>query len=243
MRGSNSGGLTDAGMDVIMADMGIFVLILKEIWHRKVNFVLACLAVVTAVTLFIGFSTAGKASERETARLMLSMGYNMQIKHQTGTRPTGLGAPAHGTTTIRHNVFSKANNASTGGSARPNLLVGHWPLSGDGADDVYEIYGNFFYQNPTGEPLFQGEGNIALYDNLFVNTIASANYEEAVWIVPHNELARRFRDLAGTIKQTVAALADAVVFMVSGVPLVVKGADPAAAGPDGSSDEAEGALS
>ncbi|MHC4743659.1 MAG: ABC transporter permease [Planctomycetota bacterium] len=59
--------------------MGIFVLILKEIWHRKVNFVLACLAVVTAVTLYIGFFTAGKASERETARLMLSMGYNMQI--------------------------------------------------------------------------------------------------------------------------------------------------------------------
>lgn len=59
--------------------MGILALILKEIWHRKVNFVLSCLAVVTAVTLFIGFFTAGKASERETARLMLSMGYNMQI--------------------------------------------------------------------------------------------------------------------------------------------------------------------
>ena len=59
--------------------MSIFVLILKEIWHRKVNFLLAWLAVVTAVTLFIGFFTAGKASERETARLMLSMGYNMHI--------------------------------------------------------------------------------------------------------------------------------------------------------------------
>ncbi len=27
-------------------------------------------------------------------------------------------------TIIRHNVFSKANNAATGGNARPNLLVG-----------------------------------------------------------------------------------------------------------------------
>jgi len=62
-----------------MGGMAIISLILKEIWHRKVNFVLGCLAVVTAVTLFIGFFTAGKASERETARLMLSMGYNMQI--------------------------------------------------------------------------------------------------------------------------------------------------------------------
>ena len=59
--------------------MSTLALILKEIRHRKVNFILAWLAVVTAVTLFIGFFTAGKASERETARLMLSMGYNMHI--------------------------------------------------------------------------------------------------------------------------------------------------------------------
>ena len=67
------------GYKPILHFMSIFVLILKEIWHRKVNFLLAWLAVVTAVTLFIGFFTAGKASERETARLMLSMGYNMHI--------------------------------------------------------------------------------------------------------------------------------------------------------------------
>ena len=59
--------------------MSVIALILKEIWHRKVNYVLAVLAVVMAVTLYIGFFTAGKASERETARLMLSMGYNMHI--------------------------------------------------------------------------------------------------------------------------------------------------------------------
>ena len=52
--------------------------------------------------------------------------------------------------------------------ARPSLLVGHFPLTGAGRNDVYEIYGNFFWQNPT-EALFQGEGNIALYDNVFVN--------------------------------------------------------------------------
>jgi ABC-type lipoprotein release transport system permease subunit len=59
--------------------MSIVGLILKEIRHRKVNFVLGLLAVMTAVALFIGFFTAGAASERETARLMLSMGYNMHI--------------------------------------------------------------------------------------------------------------------------------------------------------------------
>lgn len=103
-----------------------------------------------------------------------TIGYNIQIKHQTGSRPTDLGMPTSGTTIIRHNVFSKANNASTGPNARPNLLVGHWPLSGAGVSDVYQIYGNFFYQNPTGESLFQGEGNVALYNNLFVNTVGHA---------------------------------------------------------------------
>ena len=57
--------------------------------------------------------------------------------------------------------------------ARPSLLVGHFPLTGAGRNDVYEIYGNFFWQNPT-EALFQGEGNIALYDNVFVNDFGDA---------------------------------------------------------------------
>ncbi|MFB0524100.1 MAG: ABC transporter permease [Phycisphaerae bacterium] len=54
-------------------------LILKEVIHRKGNFLLSLLAVVAAVALFISFFTASKASERETARLMLSMGYNLHI--------------------------------------------------------------------------------------------------------------------------------------------------------------------
>ncbi|HEX41308.1 MAG TPA: FtsX-like permease family protein [Phycisphaerales bacterium] len=54
-------------------------LIFKEIRHRLMNFLLAVLAVVTAVTLYIGFYTASLAAERETARLMLSMGYNLRI--------------------------------------------------------------------------------------------------------------------------------------------------------------------
>lgn len=99
-----------------------------------------------------------------------SIGYNMQIKHQNG-RPNFPNIPTgDNQTIIRHNVFSKANNASTGGDARPNLLVGHWPLSGPGSDDLYLIYGNFFYENRTPEALFQGTGNIALYDNIFVST-------------------------------------------------------------------------
>jgi len=54
-------------------------LILKEIIHRKANFLLGLSAVVAAVALFISFFTASNASQRETARLMLSMGYNLHI--------------------------------------------------------------------------------------------------------------------------------------------------------------------
>jgi ABC-type lipoprotein release transport system permease subunit len=54
-------------------------LIFKEIRHRKTNFTLSVLAVTVAVALFISFFTAGQASERETARLMLQMGYNLHI--------------------------------------------------------------------------------------------------------------------------------------------------------------------
>ncbi|HYG63420.1 MAG TPA: hypothetical protein VEL74_12620 [Thermoanaerobaculia bacterium] len=121
-----------------------------------------------------------------------TLGYNVQIKHQK-SRATGIGIPAAGTTVIRHNVFSKANNSLTGTAARPNLLVGHWPLSGAGSTDTYQIYGNLFYQNP-GEALFQGEGNIALHDNLFVNHL-----NRAVRIQRHNNLPRKVDVYRNTI--------------------------------------------
>ncbi len=101
-----------------------------------------------------------------------TIGYNMQIKHQD-SRATGLGMPASAQTVIRHNVFSKAQGSSTGVDARPNLLVGHWPLTGPGANDVYLVYGNFFHENPS-EALFQGTGHVALYDNLFLNDFGDA---------------------------------------------------------------------
>lgn len=42
-------------------------------------------------------------------------------------------------------------------------------------------------------------------------------------IVPAFELGRRYRDLLGELNQRVAALADHVVLMVAGLPLVLKG--------------------
>jgi adenosylcobinamide kinase/adenosylcobinamide-phosphate guanylyltransferase len=53
-------------------------------------------------------------------------------------------------------------------------------------------------------------------------TLCVAN-EVGLGIVPDNALARRFRDLAGRCNQTFAAAADTAVFMVSGIPLCIKG--------------------
>lgn len=110
-------------------------------------------------------------------------GYNMQIKHQN-PRPDVPGLSAHDTTIIRHNVFSKQGGAPPEG-ARPNLLLGHWPLSGSGVDDQYVVYGNFFHDNPT-EALMQVEGNVAIYANVLFNPSGSG-----LNVQPHNDVPRR----------------------------------------------------
>ncbi|MEW6187170.1 MAG: bifunctional adenosylcobinamide kinase/adenosylcobinamide-phosphate guanylyltransferase [Thermodesulfobacteriota bacterium] len=47
---------------------------------------------------------------------------------------------------------------------------------------------------------------------------------EVGWgIVPENTLARTFRDLSGRLNQSIAQIADRVILMVAGLPLVMKG--------------------
>lgn len=53
-------------------------------------------------------------------------------------------------------------------------------------------------------------------------TILVSN-EVGLGIVPDHPLGRRFRDAAGRLHQHLAARADRVLFMVAGLPLVVKG--------------------
>ncbi len=47
---------------------------------------------------------------------------------------------------------------------------------------------------------------------------------EVGWgIVPDNPLSRTFRDMSGRLQQEIAQIADQVILMVAGIPLVVKG--------------------
>ncbi len=101
-----------------------------------------------------------------------TVGYNMEIKWQK-PRPQVEGMPTlPQSTIIRHNVFIKNDRPSPDGD-RPNLLVGGFPDSGPGSDDLYVIYGNFFYHNPR-ESLIQASGRVSIHDNVFVNVPGTA---------------------------------------------------------------------
>ena len=102
-----------------------------------------------------------------------TIGYTAEFKYQIPyALPAGLDAGPH-RTIIRNNVWVKTipQSAWPPGAAvgaRPNLLVGGFPASGPGSGDMYEIYGNFFFDNEEGESLFQGSGVVSMHDNVFV---------------------------------------------------------------------------
>jgi hypothetical protein len=109
------------------------------------------------------------------------IGYCMEIKNQLPyTFLAGMPSGPN-RTIIRNNVFIKDERPAEAGD-RPNLLVGPFPTSGPGANDLYEIYGNFLYNNPR-EALFQGSGRMTLHDNVFVAT--DPNYT-AIYLTDHN---------------------------------------------------------
>jgi len=125
----------------------------------------------------------------EGNRVSETLGYNLQIKHQK-TRPTEYADRYD--TVIRFNVFSK-KGALPGPQARPNVLLGHFPLSGAGSEDRYLVYGNLFLHNPS-EALLQAEGRVALYDNFFINGSG-----DAIHIQPHNDVPRDMLIFSNTV--------------------------------------------
>lgn len=134
-------------------------------------------------------------------------GYNMQIKHQIA-RPSLAGLPTSPQrTVIRDNVLAKGELSARGEFARPNLLVGHFPIGSVGSDDEYAIHGNFIYANPS-EALLQAEGNVAIYSNVFVNPRG-----DAIAIQPHHDRPRRVRVFGNTV-------------MASGTGIRITGLEP-----------------
>jgi len=128
----------------------------------------------------------------EGNRVSDTIGYNLQIKHQQ-SRPAAMPEllERHDTV-IRGNFFAK-ETAWPDRAARPNVLVGHAPLTGPGSQDRVLIHGNLFWQNPS-EALFQGEGHLAIYNNVFVNA-----YGHAIHIQPHNDVPRQVEIFHNTV--------------------------------------------
>lgn len=64
----------------------------------------------------------------------------------------------------------------------------------------------------------------ALIDALALRraSVIAVTNEVGLGIVPENALARTFRDAAGILNQTIAAVADEVEFVVAGLPMKVK---------------------
>ena len=67
-----------------------------------------------------------------------------------------------------------------------------------------------------------GEALAELLPNLQARVILVAN-EVGLGIVPENALARRWRDLAGSLSQRLARSCDAVLLITAGLPLALKG--------------------
>jgi len=54
-------------------------LIFRELWHRKISFLLAMLAVAAAVAVCVALIMTEEANQRETRKVMLKMGFNLRI--------------------------------------------------------------------------------------------------------------------------------------------------------------------
>ena len=59
--------------------MSLLSLILRELWHRRVNALLLLVAVAGTVTLMVSVRLLATAAERETRRVMRDLGFNLRI--------------------------------------------------------------------------------------------------------------------------------------------------------------------
>jgi adenosylcobinamide kinase/adenosylcobinamide-phosphate guanylyltransferase len=89
------------------------------------------------------------------------------------------------------------------------LLLSNLMLDDNGLDETGGILGKM-------EDLVKASRN-------FKGTVIIVSNEVGMGIVPENELARKFRDLAGRANQIMVNAADEVYLCVSGIPVKLKG--------------------
>ena len=82
-----------------------------------------------------------------------------------------------------------------------------------------------FQKDPSIEEhgILGGIGELAKTCKTYKGTVVVVSNEVGMGIVPDNELARRFRDMAGRANQVMAEAADEVYVCFSGIPVKIKG--------------------
>jgi adenosylcobinamide kinase / adenosylcobinamide-phosphate guanylyltransferase len=73
-----------------------------------------------------------------------------------------------------------------------------------------------------GKPVDEETGRLCAALRLAAGPVVLVANEVGMGLVPETALARRFRDAAGCLNRQVAAIADRVVFVAAGLPLVLK---------------------
>jgi adenosylcobinamide kinase / adenosylcobinamide-phosphate guanylyltransferase len=73
-----------------------------------------------------------------------------------------------------------------------------------------------------GKPVDEESGALCAALRLAAGPVVLVANEVGMGLVPETPLGRRFRDAAGCLNQEVAALADRVVFVAAGLPLMLK---------------------
>jgi len=89
-------------------------------------------------------------------------------------------------------------------------------------DCVTVWLGNLMHRyGPDRDTFFEIESFLKILRNPSCDLTIVTN-EVGMGIVPENSMARRFRDMAGTLNRRMAKAADEVVLLVSGIPMVIK---------------------
>lgn len=81
---------------------------------------------------------------------------------------------------------------------------------------------NMLFQNMPEEEIMRSVGALAEKIHKPLCSFILVTNEVGAGIVPENRLARRFRDLVGMVNQKLAACADEVYWLVSGIPIKIK---------------------
>ena len=79
------------------------------------------------------------------------------------------------------------------------------------------------YEDISEEDITKKCGDILEACDTIPGTVIFVTNEVGMGIIPDNALSRRYRDLAGRCNQVMADRADVVTFMVSGIPINIKG--------------------